>query len=84
MQFAALTQRRLISAITDEVMAEAQEWQSLPLDRMYPVVFFDALRLKPRDDGSFKNKAVYLAVGVDTTGRKDVLGPWQIECRSQP
>jgi putative transposase len=66
----------LISAITDEVMAEAQEWQSRPLDRMYPVVFFDALRLKIRDEGSVKNKAVYLALGVDATGRKDVLGLW--------
>ena len=66
----------LISAITDEVMAEAQEWQSRPLDRMYPVVFFDALRLKIRDEGSVKNKAVYLALGVDASGRKDVLGLW--------
>jgi len=66
----------LISTITDEVMAEAQEWQSRPLDRMYPVVFFDALRLKIRDEGSVKNKAVYLALGVDASGRKDVLGLW--------
>ena len=66
----------LISAITDEVMAEAQEWQSRPLDQMYPVVFFDALRLKIRDEGSVKNKAVYLALGVDASGRKDVLGLW--------
>ena len=66
----------LISVITDEVMAEAQEWQSRPLDRMYPVVFFDALRLKIRDEGSVKNKAVYLALGVDASGRKDVLGLW--------
>ena len=66
----------LISAITDEVMAETQEWQSRPLDGMYPVVFFDALRLKIRDEGSVKNKAVYLALGVDASGRKDVLGLW--------
>ncbi len=63
----------LISSITDEVMAEAQEWQSRPLERMYPIVFFDALRLKIRDEGAVKNKAVYLALGVDASGRKDVL-----------
>ena len=66
----------LISTITDEVMAEAQDWQSRPLDRMYPIVFFDALRLKIRDEGVVRNKAVYLALGVDGSGRKDVLGLW--------
>ena len=66
----------LISTITDEVMAEAQEWQSRALEPMYPVVFFDALRLKIRDEGTVKNKAVYLALGVDASGRKDVLGLW--------
>jgi transposase-like protein len=66
----------LISAITDEVMAEVQEWQSRALEPMYPVVFFDALRLKIRDEGTVKNKAVYLALGVDASGRKDVLGLW--------
>lgn len=57
-------------------MAEVQAWQSRLLDNTYPVVFFDALRLKIRDKGSVKNKAVYLALGVDATGRKDVLGLW--------
>lgn len=66
----------LISTITDEVMAEATEWQSRPLDAMYPIVYFDALRLKIRDEGTVKNKAVYLALGIDATGRKDVLGLW--------
>lgn len=66
----------LISTITDEVMAEAQEWQTRALEPMYPVVFFDALRLKIRDEGTVKNKAVYLALGVDASGRKDVLGLW--------
>jgi putative transposase len=66
----------LISTITGEVMAEAAEWQCRPLDAMYPIVFFDALRLKIRDEGTVENKAVYLALAVDTSGRKDVLGLW--------
>jgi len=66
----------LISTITDEVMAEVAEWQARPLDTMYPIVYFDALRLKIRDEGTVRNKAVYLALGIDATGRKDVLGLW--------
>lgn len=66
----------LISTITDEVMAEVAEWQARPLDAMYPIVYFDALRLKIRDEGTVRNKAVYLALGIDATGRKDVLGLW--------
>ena len=66
----------LISTITDEVMAEVTEWQTRPLEAMYPIVYFDALRLKIRDEGTVKNKAVYLALGIDATGRKDVLGLW--------
>lgn len=66
----------LISTITDEVMAEVAEWQARPLDATYPIVYFDALRLKIRDEGTVRNKAVYLALGIDATGRKDVLGLW--------
>jgi transposase-like protein len=66
----------LISTITDEVMSEVAEWQARPLDGMYPIVYFDALRLKIRDEGTVRNKAVYLALGIDATGRKDVLGLW--------
>ena len=66
----------LISTITDEVMAEVAEWQARSLDTLYPIVYFDALRLKIRDEGTVKNKAVYLALGIDATGRKDVLGLW--------
>lgn len=67
---------QLISAITDEVMQEVTEWQSRALEAMYPVVYFDALRLKIRDEGTVRNKAVYLALGLDATGRKEVLGLW--------
>lgn len=65
-----------ISSVTDEVMAEALSWQSRPLETMYPVVFFDALRVKIRDDGVVSNKAVYLALGVQADGQRDVLGLW--------
>jgi putative transposase len=65
-----------ISQVTDEVMAEVTAWQSRPLEPMYPVVFFDALRVKIRDDGVVRNKAVYLALGVLPDGSRDVLGLW--------
>lgn len=65
-----------ISSVTDEVMAEALSWQSRPLEPMYPVVFFDALRVKIRDDGVVSNKAVYLALGIQADGQRDVLGLW--------
>lgn len=67
---------QLISTITDEVMDEVAQWQARPLDALYPIVYFDALRLKIRDEGTVRNKAVYLALGIDATGRKDVLGLW--------
>jgi putative transposase len=67
---------QLISTITDEVISEVTEWQARPLDVMYPIVYFDALRLKIRDEGTVKSKAVYLALGIDASGRKDVLGLW--------
>lgn len=66
----------LISTVTDEVMEEVGRWQSRQLEAMYPIVYFDALRLKIRDGGVVRNKAVYLALGVDAQGNKDVLGMW--------
>ncbi|MFT3755755.1 MAG: IS256 family transposase [Pseudoxanthomonas sp.] len=65
-----------ISKVTDEVMAEVTAWQSRPLEAMYPVVFFDALRVKIREDGVVRNKAVYLALGVLADGTRDILGLW--------
>jgi transposase-like protein len=67
---------QLISDVTDEVMAEVTAWQSRPLEAMYPVVFFDALRVKIREDGIVRNKAVYLALGVLADGTRDILGLW--------
>ncbi|MFC6411486.1 IS256 family transposase, partial [Massilia varians] len=66
----------LISTITDEVLEEVTQWQQRPLEAMYPIVYFDALRLKIRDEGTVKNKAVYLALGIRADGRKEVLGLW--------
>jgi putative transposase len=66
----------LISRVTDAVLEEVAEWQSRPLDACYPIVFFDALRLKIRDEGLVKNKAVYVALAIDAEGQKHVLGLW--------
>jgi putative transposase len=66
----------LISAVTDSVSEDVLEWQNRPLEKMYPVVFFDALRVKIRDEGTVKNKAVYLALAFQRDGTKEVLGLW--------
>lgn len=66
----------LISTVTDAVLEEVTEWQQRPLLTLYPVIFFDALRVKIRDEGTVKSKAVYLALGVAPDGTKDVLGLW--------
>lgn len=65
-----------ISSVTDAVMAEVTAWQSRPLEPMYPVVFFDALRVKIREDAVVRNKAIYLALGVLPDGSRDILGLW--------
>jgi putative transposase len=66
----------LISAVTDAILDEIAEWQNRPLEPVYPLVFFDALRVKVRDEGTVRNKAVYIALGVRTDGRKEILGLW--------
>ena len=66
----------LISTVTDGVLAEVTAWQSRPLEAVYPVVFFDALRVKTREDNVVRNKAVYLALGVRRDGTREVLGLW--------
>jgi putative transposase len=66
----------LISKITDAVLEEVREWQARPLDRVYPVIFLDAIVCKVRTEGVVRNKAAHLAVGVDIEGRKEVLGIW--------
>jgi putative transposase len=66
----------LISAVTDAILDEIAEWQNRPLEAAYPLVFFDALRVKVRDEGLVRNKAVHVALGVRADGTKEVLGLW--------
>ena len=66
----------LISAVTDAVLEEIAVWQARPLEPVYPLVFFDALRVKVRDEGLVRNKAVHIALGVRADGTKEILGLW--------
>jgi putative transposase len=66
----------LISAVTDAVLEEIAAWQARPLEAAYPLVFFDALRVKIRDEGLVRNKAVHIALGVRADGSKEILGLW--------
>lgn len=66
----------LISTVTDAVLEEVAQWQARPLESVYAFVFFDALRVKIRDEGTVKNKSVYLAIGYQCSGQKEVLGIW--------
>ena len=75
-QYGTEVSPEFISSVTDEVMAEVTAWQARPLEPMYPVVFFDALRVKIRDNGVVRNKAIYLALGVLPDGTRDILGLW--------
>jgi len=75
-QYGVEVSPEFISTVTDAVMDEVAAWQSRPLEPMYPVVFFDALRVKIRDEGVVRNKAIYLALGVLPDGTRDILGLW--------
>jgi putative transposase len=66
----------LISAVTDAVIEEVKAWQSRPLDRVYPIVYLDALQVKIRDGQHVNNRAVYVAIGVNLQGSKEALGLW--------
>ena len=66
----------LISTVTDAVLETVTEWQNRALETSYPLIFFDAMRVKIRDEGLVRNKAVYLALGVQADGTKDILGIW--------
>ena len=75
-QYGTEVSPEFISTVTDAVMAEVSAWQNRPLEPMYPVVFFDALRVKIREESVVRNKAVYLALGVLPDGSRDILGLW--------
>lgn len=66
----------LISAVTDAVIEEVKVWQNRPLDALYPILYLDALQVKVRDGGHIRNKAIYLAIGINLAGTKEVLGLW--------
>jgi putative transposase len=68
--------RDTISRVTDAVIEDAQAWRARPLDAVYPIVYLDALMVKVREDRSVRNRACYLAVGVNLEGERDVLGLW--------
>ena len=69
----------LISTVTDAVLEQVREWQSRPLDAVYPILYLDALQVKVKSQGRVVNKAIYLAFGVNLSGRKEVLGLWAAE-----
>ncbi|EPV6144111.1 IS256 family transposase, partial [Morganella morganii] len=69
----------LISKVTDAVKEQVTEWQNRPLDAVYPIVYMDCIVVKVRQDGSVINKAVFLALGVNTEGQKELLGMWLAE-----
>ncbi|MCO5101420.1 MAG: IS256 family transposase [Burkholderiaceae bacterium] len=75
-QYGTEVSPEFINSVTDAVMAEVTAWQSRPLESMYPVVFFDALRVKIREDAVVRNKAIYLALGVLPDGTREILGLW--------
>jgi putative transposase len=66
----------LISSVTDAVIEEVKVWQNRPLDALYPILYLDALQVKVRDGAHIRNKAIYLAIGVNLSGIKEVLGLW--------
>jgi len=66
----------LVSRITDKIMPQTIEWQSRPLDRIYPIVFLDAIHFKVRKDNRIISKAAYTVLGINIDGQKDILGIW--------
>ena len=66
----------LVSAVTEAVIEEVKTWQMRPLEPLYPILFLDALMVKMRHEGQGENRAVYVAIGIDLEGQKDVLGLW--------
>jgi len=75
-QYGARVSPDLISEVTDAVLEEVKAWQVRPLEKLYPIVFLDALRVKIRDEGTVLSKAVYMALGIRRDGTRDVLGLW--------
>jgi len=66
----------LISNVTEAVAEEVRAWQNRPLEGVYPIVYLDALQVKIRDAGQVQNRAIYVAMGINLDGNKEVLGLW--------
>jgi transposase-like protein len=66
----------MVSNITDKILDTVKQWQNRPLEKLYPIVFFDAIHYKVRDDGRVLTKAAYTCLAIDLQGRKDLLGLW--------
>jgi len=69
----------LVSSVTENITELVREWQTRPLDAVYPIVYLDALRVKIRIDGVVQNRCIYLAIGVNVEGKKETLGLWRAE-----
>ena len=74
--YGAHVSHELISSVTDKVVGEVTAWQNRPLDEIYPIIYLDCIHVKTRDNSMVSNKAVYLAIGINMEGRKEVLGLW--------
>lgn len=74
--YGAQISESLISRITDDIIEDVKAWQMRPLESLYPIVYFDCLVVKVREDKRVINKAVYVALGIDLAGKKDILGLW--------
>ena len=72
----------MVSKITDKILPTITEWQSRPLDKIYPIVYLDAIHFKVRKDNRVINKAAYSVLGINLEGQKDILGIWVGESES--
>jgi putative transposase len=81
--YGAQVSRETVSKITDRILDELASWQNRPLDRVYPVLFIDAIHVKIRD-GQVANRPVYTAVGVTVDGERDILGLWPAPAAKAP
>lgn len=80
--YGAQVPQSLISKITDKILPEVNEWQNRPLEAIYPIIYFDGIVFKSRKDSQIINKCVYLVLGIDMEGQKDILGIWISENES--
>ena len=80
--YGAEVSQGLVSKITDKILPEVNEWQNRPLEKIYPVVFFDGIVFNSRKDNRIVNKCVYSVLGINMEGQKEILGTWISENES--